>query len=263
MAAPGMGGGPGRAIGVRVRPCRPRGSRSLHPPTSVSASARWGRWLRLSGWGWSPGGRREGRGPQGIRGWSLAGPRAVFGRRCGPGSCGYPGGGTSRSCDLREACSPGNNPRSLTTRAARPPGTPNASFFSSFLQGEGGRARPSGRVGSPTAGGTGTDCRNRASLSWYTAGETEAQRGGAACPRAHSRPGAELASPQGDGAGGGRARACCRATLDGTFPCSFPWFLLKVMTGWSRSLPSFKTFCFWVRKLERKVADNKVELFGC
>lgn len=55
-------------------------------------------------------GRREGRGPEGIRGWSLAGPRTVFGLEVWPGSCGDWGGGTSLPWDLCEVRSPGNYP---------------------------------------------------------------------------------------------------------------------------------------------------------
>lgn len=55
-------------------------------------------------------GRKEGRGPQGVRGWSLAGPRTVFGLEVWPGSCGYWGGGTSLPWDLCEVRSPSNSP---------------------------------------------------------------------------------------------------------------------------------------------------------
>lgn len=55
--------------------------------------------------------------------------------------------------------------------------------------------------------GTGTNCRNKASLSWYEDGETKAQRGSETCPGARSGAAAELASPLCDGSGPGRARA--------------------------------------------------------
>lgn len=68
------------------------------------------------------------------------------------------------------------------------------------------------------------DGRNKATPSWYTDGDKEAQKGGAAGPEAPSRPGAELASAQCDKADTRRARAC----------------VLKEMTGWSRPLPIFQ-----------------------
>ena len=43
-----------------------------------------------------------------------------LGWRCGPGSCGYSGGGTSLPWDLCDIRSPGNNLRSLTTPSRVP-----------------------------------------------------------------------------------------------------------------------------------------------
>lgn len=64
------------------------------------------------------------------------------------------------------------------------------------LSGRGGEAEREPAKGwvAPRVLGTGKDCRNKASLSWYADGMSEAQRGGVACPRAHSRAGPELAS---------------------------------------------------------------------
>ena len=60
IAAPRMGGSSGWAMGFESKPRRPRGLNRFHPPTSVSTSAQWGRWLflclSLFCWGWSQGG---------------------------------------------------------------------------------------------------------------------------------------------------------------------------------------------------------------
>ena len=96
IAAPGIGGSPGRAIRIRVQTPPAYGLRSLYPLASVSTSAQWGSLLSLSlarslclsvSLSLFPAGagHREGRVPEGIRGWSLAGPRAVFGLEVWPG----------------------------------------------------------------------------------------------------------------------------------------------------------------------------------
>lgn len=90
---------------------------SPHPPASVSTSAQWRCWRFLCPTEAVP---REGSGPEGVRGWSLAGPPAVFGLEVWRCSCGYGEGGTLLSWDLCKVCSPGNSPRSLTTWSRAP-----------------------------------------------------------------------------------------------------------------------------------------------
>lgn len=93
IAAPGMGGSSGWAMGFESKPRRPR----FHPLTSVSTSAQWGRWLFLSLS--LQLGLVTGRGgvPRESGGGSWLGLWLCLGWRCGPCSCGYPGGGTSLS----------------------------------------------------------------------------------------------------------------------------------------------------------------------
>lgn len=91
--------------GLRRRPQSPPPHNGGVGFFSPSRSLRLG---LVSGRGGVP--RESGGGP--WRGFGLC-----LGWRCGPGSCGYRGGGTSLSRDFCALRSPGNNPRSLTTRS--------------------------------------------------------------------------------------------------------------------------------------------------
>lgn len=120
IAAPGMGGSSGWAMGFESKPRRPRGLNRFHPLTSVSTSAQWGRWLFLClslQLGLVPG---RGGVPRESGGGPWLGLWLCLGWRCGPGSCGYSGGGTSLPWDLCDIRSPGNNLRSLTTPSRVP-----------------------------------------------------------------------------------------------------------------------------------------------
>lgn len=92
IAAPGMGRSPGLVIrsesalsgrrGSAVSTLRPRSPPPHNGGVGFFSLAR------------ARSRRRDGKGPEGIQGWSLAGPWAVFGLEVWPGSCGYRGGGT-------------------------------------------------------------------------------------------------------------------------------------------------------------------------
>ena len=108
-----------------------------------------------------------------------------------------------------------------------------------------------------TVVGSGADCRHKASLSCYEGGDTEAQRGAEACPRARSGADAELASPLCDGSGTSRAGAFLLRHLGqgSSLLLSLAFverndMLARIMTY------IWKVSASKLRKLKRNIADN-------